>query len=90
MFVLFKDAWTEQELRDLEAKRIELGLWKKGAERFRYRQDEFPQADQFMAFAKDVERDKPAAPRKTAEKKVAKRLKKVRDGSRRKNRGGKK
>lgn len=90
LFVLFKDAWTEQELRDLEAKRIELGLWKKGAERFRYTQDEFPQADQFMAFAKDVERDRPAAPRKTAEKKVAKRLKKVRNASRQRNRRGKK
>lgn len=91
LFVLFRDTWTDQELQDLEAKRVDLGLWKNGAELWRYRQDEFPQPDQFVALVRDLEQERPvAAPRKTDNKKAAKRLKQIRDASRRKNRRGKK
>lgn len=86
LFVLIKDAWTEQELQELEAKKVELGLWKRGEERFRYRQDEFPQAEQFTPFRKDAAADRPARPRNNSEQKAEKRARKASDASRRKNR----
>jgi hypothetical protein len=90
LFALFKDAWTDEELEELEAKRIELGLWKQGPQRSRYRQDEFPQPDQFVAIVKDSRRGNADAPREPDNKKANKRARKVRDASRRKNRGKKK
>jgi hypothetical protein len=94
LFVLSKEAWTEQELSELEAKRVELGLWKKGAQRSLYRQDEFPQPDQFIPFAMEQPHERPMgisranrADRKT--KKAERRGQKTRDASRRRNRGKK-
>lgn len=46
LFVLSKNAWTEEELAELERRRQEFNLWGSAMEHWRYRQDEFPQATQ--------------------------------------------
>lgn len=88
LFVLSKDAWSEQELLELEAKRVELGLWKQGAQRSRYRQDEFPQPDQFIPFAMEQSKGRPTGAIRIDQKtkKAEKRAQKLRDASRRRNR----
>jgi hypothetical protein len=90
LFVLSKNVWTDQELQDLEAKRVELGLWKRGPQQSRYRQDEFPRPHEFMPFAKDHPDEGTAGPNRPDKKKKAeKRAQKSRNASRRRNRGKK-
>jgi hypothetical protein len=91
LFALFKESWTDAELQELEAKRLELGLWKRGPQVSRHRQDEFPKPDQFMPFVKDYGSEEPPASSKVerSKKKGDKRAQKARAASQRRNRGKK-
>jgi hypothetical protein len=88
LFVLSKETWTADELAELEVQRRELGLWGAAMEYWRYRQDEFPQADQRVPFqrvpatANDI-----AKQRQEERKKADKRLRKIQKASKRRNRG---
>lgn len=87
LFVWSKESWTDAELAELEEKRIGLGLWGKTMEYSRYRQDEFPQADQAIAI-----RPVPApgwaegTPQDRDKGKAVKRRKKMQQKSKRQNR----
>jgi hypothetical protein len=91
LFVLLKETWTVDELAEIEAKRRELGLWGDAMEFWRYRQDEFPQADQRVALRRVLA----AAPRELPQerrgdsKAAEKRLRKMQRASKRRNRGKK-
>lgn len=87
MFVLSRSSWTAEELAELEQKRKELGLWGSAMEYSRYRQDEFPQADQTMAIQR-IEMPRPAEnhSRRADKSKAAKIRKKMQQKSKRRNR----
>lgn len=90
LFVLNKETWTADELVELETKRRELGVWGDAVEFWRYRQDEFPQADQRVALRRVM-----AAPSETLReqqgdrKKAEKRLRRMQKASKRRNRSKK-
>jgi hypothetical protein len=90
LFVLMKETWAADELAELETKRRELGLWGDAMEIWRYRQDEFPQADQRVPLQRVM-----AAPSETLReqqghrKKAEKRLRKMQKAAKRRNRGKK-
>ncbi|HMZ00590.1 MAG TPA: hypothetical protein PLU79_13135 [Burkholderiaceae bacterium] len=101
LFVISKPAWTEDELAELETKRQEFGLWSETMEMSRFRQDEFPQANQRVA----IERISPRMvrepedlelrpvmtdkPRQSGKEKTEKRRRKMQQTSKRRNRGRK-
>ena len=90
LFVLMKETWTAEELEKLETKRRELGLWGDAMEFWRYRQDEFPQADQRVALQRVLAASSVAPPkRKGSRQKSEKRLRKMQQASKRGNRGKK-
>lgn len=88
LFVLVKEAWTADELVELETKRRELGLWGDAMELWRYRQDEFPQAGQQVPLLRIVASPpETSPPRQRQGKKADKRVRKMQKASKRKNRG---
>jgi hypothetical protein len=98
LFVLSKPAWTEDELAELETKRQEFGLWGEAMEMSRFRQDEFPQANQRVAIERisrqivrepeDLELRPVTAekPRQSGKAKTEKRRRKMQQASKRTNR----
>ncbi|MDO9422165.1 MAG: hypothetical protein Q7T66_16005 [Herminiimonas sp.] len=87
MFILMQKTWTIEEMAELESKRREFGLWGDAMEVWRYRQDEFPQADQRIALERINEiPTKSTQSRVVDKKKTANRLKKMQKASKRKNR----
>lgn len=101
LFVLSQPAWTEDELAELETKRQEFGLWGESMEMSRFRQDEFPQANQRIAIERlsqvtvrerenlelrPVTADKP---RQSGKATTEKRRRKMQQASKRRNRGRK-
>ena len=101
LFVLSKDMWSEEELAELEKRRQELGLWGANMEMSRFRQDEFPQANQRIAIERMhasqhaypplpayVSDDRPK-PGNTERAKNEKRRRKMQQASKQRNRGKK-
>lgn len=87
MFVLMKESWTAEELKELETKRRELQLWGDAVEIWRFRQDEFPQADQQVALQRVVAAPPKAMQRNHGDlKNTQKRLRKMKKASKRRNR----
>ena len=87
LFVLSKDTWTEEELEELERRRQELGLWGPAMEYWRYRQDEFPQANQAVALRRvEVDDRKSLQSRDGERRKTAKSRRKMQQQSKRRNR----
>jgi len=98
LFVLVKPEWTEAELAELEAKRQEFRLWGDAMEMSRFRQDEFPQANQRRAIERIPPAEaawsalptmQPAIDRRSKQEqreKTEKRRRKMREASKRKNR----
>lgn len=87
LFVLSKNAWTEEELTELERRRQELGLWGSAMEYWRYRQDEFPQENQAVAIQRVEVNDKQSAHSHNVEKlKALKSRRKMQQKSKRLNR----
>lgn len=87
LFVLMKEMWTADELEGLEAKRRELGLWGDAMEFWRYRQDEFPQADQQFALQRVMATQRDAPPQhEKKQKEAGKHLKRMQKASKRRNR----
>lgn len=90
LFALTRDTWTTRELEELEAVRLELGLWGDAMEVSRYRQDEFPQANQRVAIKRVIAASSESTQqRKKKRKATANRLKKMKKASKLKNRGKK-
>lgn len=87
LFALTKETWTAEELAELERMRRELGLWGDAMELWHYRQDEFPQADQRIALQRVMPSPQAASqqPRRDR-RKAEKRLKKMKNASKRRNR----
>lgn len=89
LFVYIKESWSSEELTELEEMRRELDLWRDDRmEMRRYRQDEFPQASQFVPIH-PVLRASPESYQphdRAAKSKAKKRLKKMQKNSRKKNR----
>lgn len=87
LFVLSKNAWTEDELAELERKRQELGLWGPAMESWRYRQDEFPQPTQAVAIRRtEVDDRKSLQSRDVERRKTTKTRRKMQQQSKRRNR----
>lgn len=88
LFAMHKESWTDDELKELEIKQAELGLWKRGPQIFRYKQFEFPQANQLSPFIEDPapKRAASAKPSKKGPGKPDKRARKIRAASQRRNR----
>lgn len=101
LFVLTKPDWPDEELVELEAKRQELRLWGDAMEMSRFRQDEFPQADQRVAIQRlpsahqrasdpqEAHRAVDRKPKQADREKTEKRRRKMQQASKRKNRGRK-
>ena len=93
LFVLTKSAWTEEELAELEARRQEFRLWGDAMEMSRFRQDEFPQANQRVAIKRVLPKQPGHVPLpgpKHAERaKTGMRRRKMQEASKRRNRGKK-
>lgn len=101
LFVLSKPAWTEDELAELETKRQEFGLWSEAMEMSRFRQDEFPHANQRVAIERisqptvrepehlDLWPVTADTPRQSGKAKTEKRRRKMQQASKRRNRGSK-
>lgn len=90
LFVLSKPDWSDDELVELELRRRELSLWGDAMEFSRFRQDEFPQANQRMAIRR-VFKERPesaavANSRHSERVKAKKRRRKVQQASKRSNR----
>ncbi|MBC8745351.1 MULTISPECIES: hypothetical protein [Paraburkholderia] len=90
LLVWTQENWTDDELAELEAKRRELGIWRKSMETWHYHQDEFPQATRHVGRQPMVSVGEHAS-RQTQEKKkeTEKRIKKMKKASKRRNRGKK-
>lgn len=87
LFVLMKESWSADELQELEIKRRELQLWGAAMEMWRFRQDEFPQADQQVALQRVVAAHPKAQQRNQRDlKNTQKRLRKMKKASKRRNR----
>lgn len=87
LFVLSKNAWTDEELTKLERMRQELGLWGAAMESWRYRQDEFPQENQAVAIRRvEVDNRQSMYSRNVEKLKAAKNRRKVQQKSKRQNR----
>lgn len=87
LFVLSKNAWTEEELTELEQRRQELGLWGSKMEYWRYRQDEFPQANQAVSIQRvEVDNKQSEHSRNVEKLKAAKNRRKMQQKSKRQNR----
>ncbi|GAA5161045.1 hypothetical protein GCM10025770_09640 [Viridibacterium curvum] len=89
MFVLVKEDWTEDELRELERKRKELNLWGASMEYWRLKQDEFPAENQAVAMQRvNINNEKATRSNSApdAKAKAMKRRKKSRQKSQRANR----
>ena len=101
LFVLSQPAWTEDELAELETKRQEFGLWGEAMEMSRFRQDEFPKANQRIAIERlsqpmvrepeDLELRPVTADklRQSGKAKTERRRRKMQQASKRRNRGRK-
>jgi len=99
LFVLSKEEWTDQELAQLEAMRQEFKLWGDAMELSRFRQDEFPQANQRVAIERiqsgqeprvapaNAPADAERKPRQAERAKAEKRRRKMQQASKRRNRG---
>jgi hypothetical protein len=88
LFILEKETWSEDELRELEIKRRELGIWRQSMEVSNYHQDEFPQAFQHVELHTRDSADAAASKqRKGTKKKSEKRIKMMKKASQRRNRG---
>jgi hypothetical protein len=85
LIVWTQQSWTDDELEELESMRKELGLWGAAMEYSRYRQDEFPQHDQFNPIQRisDIE-EMPSAAKRTVRRE--KNMRKMRKTSKRRNR----
>jgi len=89
LFALSKNAWTEEELTELERRRQELGLWGPAMEYWRYSQDEFPQANQAVAIQRVEVNDRHSVhSRNVGKLKAAKIRRKMQKKSKRQNRRG--
>ncbi|MGT2453884.1 hypothetical protein ACU4GI_11530 [Cupriavidus basilensis] len=93
LFVLIQDAWTAAELEALDTKRRDFGMWGSTMEFWRYRKDEFPQADQRIPLVQILpgaaEPPAPNAfddPRPRKRKDAKMRLRKMRNRSKKRNR----
>ncbi|WP_432239570.1 hypothetical protein [Herbaspirillum robiniae] len=85
IFVWMQETWTDEELHKLEVMREKLGLWGDAMEYSRYRQDEFPQEDQFNPIqrvpnARQVQRSHNSGAKRE------KNVRKMQKGSKRRNR----
>ena len=87
LFILEKEAWSEDELRELEIKRRELGIWRQSMESWNYYQDEFPQAFQHVALRTGDSVDTGASKQRKDAKKSEKTIKRMKKASQRRNRG---
>jgi hypothetical protein len=90
LFVLMKDTWSAVELDELEIMRHDLQLWGDAMELWQYRQDEFPQADQLTALRRVMPSSPEAQRQQQDRRKAEKRLRKMKQSSKRQNRSKKK
>jgi hypothetical protein len=88
LFVLTKEEWTAEELVELEQKRREFGLWSDAMEFSRFRQDEFPQANQRVAIER-IPAPTNAPMHVGQQQDRRKQLRKIKKDSKRRNRGRK-
>lgn len=86
LMVWSQDTWTGDQLIELEEKRVELGLWGKAMEYSRFRQDEFPQANQSIAIERVVSPSEDKAVKNPDSRKDKKHIRKVKKDSKRRNR----
>ena len=85
LIVWTQQSWTDDELEELESMRKELGLWGAAMEYSRYRQDEFPQHNQFNPIQRIFDIGKmPSDPKRTVRRE--KKMRKMRKASKRRNR----
>ena len=99
--MLSQPTWTEHELAVLETKRQEFGLWGGAMEMSRFRQDEFPQANQRVAIERisrpmvqeteefELRPVTAGNPRQSGKAKTEKGRRKLQQASKRRNRGRK-
>lgn len=85
LIVWTQKSWTDDELNELERMRTELGLWGATLEISRYRQDEFPQYDQFNPIQRLPDADSVSISQKRS-KLREKNIRKMRKASKRRNR----
>jgi len=91
LMVYMQDAWSDEDLAELERKRIELGLWKGKGELWRLRQDEFPATDQRIALRRIGTESTPSRRDRDADRKAKseKQQRKAKSASKRRNRNRK-